>query len=69
MRYEYISLDQQSTQNAVRLMRVGATERALRFFEHSYWLRHFPTNETPWGCAYTSRKILADRRSKTPRSG
>jgi Tfp pilus assembly protein PilV len=57
MKYEYVSMAQQSTNNAVRLMRLGATERALRFFEHAHWLTYFPTDTAAWGCAYTSRKL------------
>lgn len=54
----YVSLADQSTANGLRLMRKGAARRALRFFEHSYWLRHFPLDTPSWGCAFTQRPRL-----------
>ena len=54
--YQYVSMADQSTERAVDLMRRGAYNRALRFFEHSFWLRHFPRDTPAWGCAYCSRR-------------
>lgn len=55
----YTTIDQRSSNRAVELLRRGAWTRALRFFEHSFWLRHGPyidAPEPPWGCAYTTRR-------------
>lgn len=66
---EFLTLDEQSSRRAVELLHAGASERALRFFEHSFWLRHFPQDNPPWGCAYTTRPakmVGAERGASAP---
>ena len=61
MEWAYVSLDDRSSARAVELLRTidkypaqaaHIGRKALRHFEHSYWLRFFPRDNPPWGCAY-----------------
>lgn len=57
----YQTMDASSSSRAVELLRAmdkypeqaaHIGRKALRWFEHAHFLRYFPRDTPPWGCAY-----------------